>query len=93
MARNGETALIQVGDEVPVLTPSNWAPRPLQGATAGLLRTYQYRSTGVILKIKPVIHSGDQIDLDLSQEVSQPDASDGRQYDAPRSLLARWKQS
>jgi general secretion pathway protein D len=26
----------------------------------------------VILKIKPVIHSGDQIDIDLSQEVSQP---------------------
>jgi general secretion pathway protein D len=71
MARNGETALIQVGDEVPVLT-QQLGSTTTAGATAGLLQTYQYRSTGVILKIKPVIHSGDQIDLDLSQEVSQP---------------------
>lgn len=71
MARNGETALIQVGDEVPVLT-QQLGSATTTGATAGLLQTYQYRSTGVILKIKPVIHSGDQIDLDLSQEVSQP---------------------
>ena len=72
MARNGETALIQVGDEVPVLTQSI-ATTATSGGTAGnLLATYQYRSTGVILRIKPVIHSGDQIDIDLSQEVSQP---------------------
>ncbi|MDR7271863.1 general secretion pathway protein D [Pelomonas saccharophila] len=72
MARNGETALIQVGDEVPVLS-SQIGTNTGTGGTAGqLLATYQYRSTGVILKIKPVIHSGDQIDLDISQEVSQP---------------------
>jgi len=72
MARNGETALIQVGDEVPVLS-QQIATTATAGGTAGnLLATYQYRSTGVILKIRPVIHSGDQIDIDLSQEVSQP---------------------
>lgn len=71
MARNGETATIQVGDEVPVLTSQQTTPTG--GTTgAGLLQTVQYRSTGVILKIKPVIHSGDQIDLDVMQEVSQP---------------------
>lgn len=72
MARNGETALIQVGDEVPVLS-QQIATTSTAGGTAGnLLATYQYRSTGVILRIRPVIHSGDQIDIDLSQEVSQP---------------------
>lgn len=72
MARNGETALIQVGDEVPVLS-SQIGTNTGTGGTAGqLLATYQYRSTGVILRIKPVIHSGDQIDIDLSQEVSRP---------------------
>jgi general secretion pathway protein D len=30
----------------------------------------QYRNTGVILKIKPVIHSTDQVDLEVNQEVS-----------------------
>lgn len=72
MARNGETALIQVGDEVPVLSQQLGTTNTSGGATGNLLATYQYRSTGVILKIKPVIHSGDQIDIDLSQEVSQP---------------------
>ena len=72
MARNGETALIQVGDEVPVLSQQLGTTNTSGGSTGNLLATYQYRSTGVILKIKPVIHSGDQIDIDLSQEVSQP---------------------
>jgi len=30
----------------------------------------QYRSTGVILRVKPVIHAGDRIELEVSQEVS-----------------------
>lgn len=72
MARNGETALIQVGDEVPVLSQQIATPSTTGGSAGNLLATYQYRSTGVILKIRPVIHSGDQIDIDLSQEVSQP---------------------
>lgn len=71
MARNGETASIQVGDEVPVIT-SQQSAAVAGSSNVGLLQTVQYRSTGVILKIKPVIHSGDQIDLDVMQEVSQP---------------------
>lgn len=72
MARNGETALIQVGDEVPVLSSQIGTNTGTAGTAGQLLATYQYRSTGVILRIKPVIHSGDQIDIDLSQEVSRP---------------------
>lgn len=72
MARNGETALIQVGDEVPLLSSQIGTNTGTGGTTGQLLATYQYRSTGVILRIKPVIHSGDQIDIDLSQEVSRP---------------------
>ena len=75
MARNGETATIQVGQEVPVITSQQ---STAVGGTAqpGLLQTVQYRSTGVILKIKPVIHSGDQVDLDVSQEVSESSKTD-----------------
>jgi len=35
-----------------------------------VLQSVQYRNTGVILKIKPVIHSSDQVDLAVNQEVS-----------------------
>jgi general secretion pathway protein D len=66
MARNGEAAIIQVGQEVPVISQQQSTGANNQG----VLQTVQYRSTGVILRIKPVIHSGDQIDLDVVQEVS-----------------------
>lgn len=67
MARNGETARIQVGQEVPIITSQQTG---VTGTTDGVLQTVQYRSTGVILSVKPSIFSGDRIDLDVSQEVS-----------------------
>jgi general secretion pathway protein D len=69
LARNGEQATIQVGQEVPIIT-SQQSTNASTTSGAQILQTVQYRSTGVILKVKPVIHSSDQIDLDVSQEVS-----------------------
>jgi general secretion pathway protein D len=72
LARNGEQASIQVGDDVPVLTSQQTS-----SATGGngLISTVQYRNTGTILKIKPVIHSSDQVDMDITQEVSKVGSS------------------
>jgi general secretion pathway protein D len=76
MARNGETATIQVGQEVPIVT-SQQSSLAGTGAvpTTGVLQTIQYRNTGVILRVKPVVHSSDQIDLDVIQEVSSAEAT------------------
>ena len=68
VARNGETATIQVGQEVPIITSQQTIP--VAGTIGSLVQTVQYRNTGVILKVRPVIHSGNQVDLDISQEVS-----------------------
>lgn len=70
LARNGELATIQVGSEVPIVTSQQSTNTGTTVGNTQVLQTIQYRSTGVILKVKPVIHSGDQIDLDVSQEVS-----------------------
>jgi len=73
MARNGQDATIQVGDEVPILTSqlsSGNIDSTSTGTSTGILQTVQYRSTGVILNVRPVIHAGGRIDLDVSQEVS-----------------------
>lgn len=70
LARNGETATIQVGQEVPIVTSQQSTGATNNTGTAQVLQTIQYRNTGVILKVKPVIHSSDQIDLDVTQEVS-----------------------
>jgi general secretion pathway protein D len=80
MARNGEQAYIQVGSEVPVVssqqsTGTTTSTVPGGTVTAGVLQTIQYRSTGVILKVKPVIHAGGRIDLDVEQEVSSASAT------------------
>jgi general secretion pathway protein D len=70
LARNGELATIQVGQEVPIVTSQQSTNTNNTQGNAQILQTIQYRSTGVILRVKPVIHSGDQIDLDVTQEVS-----------------------
>lgn len=78
VARNGETATIQVGQEVPIISSQQVASTTTPGntsATNTVPQSIQYRSTGVILNVKPVIHSGDRVDLDVSQEVSAAQAT------------------
>ena len=67
ISRNGESASIQVGQDVPILTSQQ--TNSSTGGT-GIISSVQYRNTGTILKIKPVIHSSDQVDMEVSQEVS-----------------------
>lgn len=78
LARNGETASIQVGQDVPVITQQQQATTGtgVPGGTASVLNSIQYRNAGVILQVKPVIHSGGRIDLDVTQEVSAVVATD-----------------
>ena len=70
MARNGEQARIQVGQEVPIITSQQSTLANTGGTNTGVLQTVQYRDTGVLLTVKPSIYSGDRIDLDVVQEVS-----------------------
>jgi general secretion pathway protein D len=72
MTRNGESASISVGQEVPTVTSqgvttNNGIFNPTNNVVP---QTIQYRSTGVLLRVRPVIHAGDRIDLEISQEVS-----------------------
>lgn len=74
LARNGESATIQVGQDVPIITQQQQGTLtstvPGGAAQSNILQSIQYRNTGVILKVKPVIHAGGRIDLDVEQEVS-----------------------
>lgn len=67
LARNGETASIQVGSRIPTINMQQ--TNAATGGT-GVLQSVQYLDTGVILKVKPIIYAGDRIDLDVTQEVS-----------------------
>ena len=62
MTRNGESASINVGQEVPTVTSQGVTTTGgvFGGTTNNVVpQTIQYRNTGVLLRVRPVIHAGD----------------------------------
>lgn len=75
-----ETATIQVGDQVPIITKS------VQDATSGrpvIASDVTFRDTGVILKVTPQIRSSGEVLLDIAQEVSRVVPTTSSQIDSP----------
>lgn len=70
MVKSGAEASIDVGTEVPTVSSQSTSPLQTQG-TSNLLQTIQYRKTGIILNIKPIIYSDNRVDLEIRQEVSE----------------------
>ena len=71
LAESGQAANIQVGTQVPVITGQTTTNVAQNAGTSGILQAIQYTQTGVLLSVRPVVHSGNRIDLTVSQEVSQ----------------------
>ena len=70
---NNQAAVIQVGDRIPINQTS-------VNTGIGVASTYsevQYLDTGVILKVQPRINPGGLVYMNVSQQVSQRDASQG----------------
>jgi general secretion pathway protein D len=82
LAKSGGEAKITVGTEVPIITSQQTTNLTSQG-NPSILQSVQYRNTGVILTVKPVIHAGNRIDLEVSQEVSQASANNTSQISSP----------
>jgi general secretion pathway protein D len=69
LAADIREARIQICQQVPIVTTET--PISTTGTTGtSISRTIQYKDTGVILKIKPLINESGLVSLDLSQEVS-----------------------
>jgi len=83
LTKSGSEARIQVGSEVPILTSQQTAQTPI-GGNPSIIQSIQYRSTGVLLSVKPVIHAGDRIDLEVSQEVSEATANTTSAISSPQ---------
>ena len=71
LSRSGGEARIQVGAQVPIVTSQGTSSQLQQQGTSAILQSIQYRDTGVILTVKPTIYAGNQIDLEIKQEVSE----------------------
>lgn len=89
MVKSGESASIDVGTEVPIITSQATAPDlPSSGGNSSILQSVQYRKTGVLLDIEAVVHSGQRVDLRLSQEVSEASTTDTSEISSP-SIFSR----
>lgn len=89
LVKSGEGASIDVGTEVPIITSQATAPDlPSSGGNSSILQSIQYRKTGVLLDIDAVVHSGQRVDLRVSQEVSEAAITDTSDISSP-SILSR----
>ena len=80
MVLDNQTARIQVGDQVPVLTQ-----QAVSTITAGapVVNSVQYIDSGIILEIKPHVNNNGQVMLDITQQVSQPVTTTSSTIDSP----------
>jgi len=69
-ARSGSSAEIQVGLDIPVITSQRAANNQNGIGDTDILQQIDYRETGVIMAIEPIVFSNDRIDLAISNEVS-----------------------
>lgn len=70
MVKSGNEASFDVGTEVPTISAQATSSITTGGNT-GLIQTVQYRKTGILLNVKPVVYSDDRVDIELRQEVSE----------------------
>jgi general secretion pathway protein D len=64
---NNQTAMLQVGDQVPVQTQS---AQSTIASNAPIVSSVDYRDTGVILRVTPRVNESGVVLLDIAQEVS-----------------------
>ena len=88
VVKSGETANIQVGDEIPTITQNAVDPGIDTGGRGNdILQEITYRKTGITLEIEPIVQANGLVDLKISQELSeaQPNA-DGQVSQTPTIL-------
>ena len=70
LVKSGETASIDVGNEIPVITRISDSEQQVGGST-NVLQEVSYRKTGVQLEIKPLVQRNGLVDLRISQQLSE----------------------
>jgi general secretion pathway protein D len=69
MVLDNQKAQVKIGNRISVQTQS----QTVTGTTAGLVNSFQYLETGVLLAVTPRINSGGLVTLEVNQEVSVAD--------------------
>lgn len=69
LVRSGETASVNVGEKIPVLTSRTAEDEIIDGDSA-VSQQIEYRDVGIKLTVTPTVFSGGRIDMEVSQDVS-----------------------
>lgn len=82
LVRSGESASVNVGTEVPIISRQSTGSETVNGNTA-INQEIQMRSTGISLSVLPRVFSDGRIDLEIQQEVSQAQPNETSKIDSP----------
>lgn len=80
MVLNNQTASLQVGDQVPILSQQAVGVTTSQGS---IVNSVQYENTGVILQVTPRVNRSGEVMMDISQEVSDVSSTTSSSIDSP----------
>ncbi len=80
MVLNNQTAVLQVGDQVPVATQS---AQSVSDPDAPVVNTIEFRDTGVILRVTPRVNKGGLVIMEIEQEVSDVISTTTSGIDSP----------
>jgi general secretion pathway protein D len=88
MVAESRTAVLQIGDQVPIVTQSAVG---VVSQGAPIVNSVNYRDTGVILSITPRINESGRVLLNIEQEVSSVAATTSSGIDSPTIKQRRVK--
>ena len=80
MVKSGQNARIDVGNEIPFITSTS---QSTENPDSPVIQTVDYRKTGVLLEIEPVVHSSGYVDIRVSQVLSEAQQTSTSQIDSP----------
>ena len=86
LVKSGEQAFIEVGNEIPIITSNS---QSIDSPDAPVIQTIQYRKTGVLLSISPIVQASGMVDLRISQELSEQVTSSASAVTGSPTILTR----
>ena len=88
LVKSGETASIDVGNEIPVITQILDDETDV-GDPGNVLQKVTYRKTGVQLEIKPLVQANGLVDLQISQQLSEARLTAATNLEGSPTILNR----
>ena len=88
MVKSGESATIEVGNEIPTIAQFSDSGTQTEGET-NVLQSVEYRKTGINLQVTPVVQANGLVDLEVSQSLSEARPTAATSLEGSPTILNR----